>query len=196
MIMLLAGTIFTSTVFADLGDKKRAAAWLTLPASHLEKYLVAWVYSYLVFLVVYTITFCLAVLLAVNLQHFPNRSDALINVFDRRILETYVVYAFLHSFALCGAIYYEKMHFIKTAFIFFIAMGLLIFINKMVQERMFGRTVEASPPFGNLRFSENGTITDIYIFQKIRDNYMIFLVTTLALIFWVAAYFRLKEKQI
>src|ERR1022692_150129 len=42
MILLLAGTIFTSTIFADLGDTKKAVASLTLPASHFEKYLVAW----------------------------------------------------------------------------------------------------------------------------------------------------------
>src|ERR1700735_3627414 len=44
-ILLLAGTIFTSTIFADMGDNKKAIASLTLPASHFEKYLVAWLYS-------------------------------------------------------------------------------------------------------------------------------------------------------
>ena len=166
IIMVLAGTIFTSTVFADLGDKKRAAAWLTLPASHFEKYLVAWVYSYLVFIIVYTITFFLSVLLLMNLRYFPNSSDTVINVFDKRILEMYVVYASLHSMALYGAIYYEKMNFIKTGFVFFIVIAVLILMNKVIQEGMFGRAVEASPPFGILRFSDNNTITEVYIFQS------------------------------
>ncbi len=60
-IMLLAGTIFTSSVFADLGEKKKAIAWLTLPASHFEKYLVAWIYSFLLFIIVYTLIFYLAI---------------------------------------------------------------------------------------------------------------------------------------
>ncbi len=46
-IMLLAGTIFTSNAFADLGERKKAITWLVLPASHFEKYMVAWVYSFL-----------------------------------------------------------------------------------------------------------------------------------------------------
>lgn len=196
IIMVLAGTVFTSNVFADLGDKKRAAAWLTLPASHIEKYLVAWIYSYLVFIIVYTITFYLSVLLLMNLKHFPNHPNSFMNVFDRQVLEMFVVYACLHAIALCGAIYHEKMHFIKTGFVFFIAIAFLILANKIVQEGMFGRSVEASPPFGNLRFSEGSRITEVYIFQSIRNDYMIFLVTALALIFWVAAYYRLKEKQI
>ena len=33
-ILLLAGTIFTSSVFADLGDRRKAIVWLTLSASH------------------------------------------------------------------------------------------------------------------------------------------------------------------
>src|ERR1700748_3583700 len=35
--LVLAGSFFTSTVFADLGDKKKAIGVLTLPASHFEK---------------------------------------------------------------------------------------------------------------------------------------------------------------
>ena len=49
-IMLLAGTVFTSSVFTDLGEKKKAIAWLILPASHFEKWLVAWLYSFLLFI--------------------------------------------------------------------------------------------------------------------------------------------------
>src|SRR6185437_9488020 len=60
MMLFLAGTIFTSTVLNDLGDRKKATAWLTLPASHFEKYLVAWVYSLLILLVIYTAAFYLS----------------------------------------------------------------------------------------------------------------------------------------
>ncbi len=58
-ILLLAGTIFTSTIFSELGDKNKAMAWLTLPASHFEKYLVAWLFSYLIFIITYTSCFYL-----------------------------------------------------------------------------------------------------------------------------------------
>ena len=44
-VILFIGTIFTSTIFADLGDDKKAPGTLTLPATHFEKYLVAWLYS-------------------------------------------------------------------------------------------------------------------------------------------------------
>lgn len=47
--ILGAGSIFTSLTFTDLGDKKRAPSALTLPASHFEKYLVSWLYSFVIF---------------------------------------------------------------------------------------------------------------------------------------------------
>ncbi|MGZ3778849.1 MAG: hypothetical protein ACXVAZ_14400, partial [Mucilaginibacter sp.] len=53
IVLLLAGTMFTSTIFADMGDKKKSISALSLPASHFEKYLVAWIYSFVLFQVVF-----------------------------------------------------------------------------------------------------------------------------------------------
>src|SRR4051794_28226809 len=41
-LSIIAGGIFTSIVFTELGDKSKAIPTLMLPASHFEKYLVAW----------------------------------------------------------------------------------------------------------------------------------------------------------
>src|SRR5437868_12091396 len=45
ILMLMAGTMFTSTVFSDFGNKNKAMAALTLPATAFEKFLVGWIYS-------------------------------------------------------------------------------------------------------------------------------------------------------
>src|ERR1700712_4678815 len=47
--LLLGGSIYTSLSFTDMGDKKMAIPALALPASHFEKYLVSWLYSYVIF---------------------------------------------------------------------------------------------------------------------------------------------------
>ena len=196
MILLLAGTIFTSTIFSDLGDKKKAIAWLMLPASHFEKFLVAWIYSFGIFLVLYTVSFYGVALFVLNIKHFQGHPPQVFNVFGNHFLQIYLVYAFLHGVAFCGAIYFEKMHFIKTAFVFFISLAILIFINKILLSAITGTAVEAAPPFGNLRFLENGHLTDVNIARLQQGNYMIFLAVVLAFIFWVAAYYRLKEKKV
>jgi hypothetical protein len=194
-IMLLAGTIFTSNVFADLGERKKAIAWLVLPASHFEKYLVAWIYSFLLFIIAYTLIFYLALFTALNIQHVHTQRIAILNVFEKQILQMYLVFAFLHAIAFFGAVYFEKLHFIKTAFTFFIIIAVLIIINKGLLSALLGRTVDASPPFGYLRFGDTGQAVDIKIDSQ-DSPYLLYLLIILTFILWVAAYFRLKEKQV
>ncbi len=194
-ILLFAGTFFTSTVFAGIGDKKSAVSALTLPASHLEKYLVAWLYSFVIFLVVFVTVFWAAVMLAVNIQHLPGNQPDFFDVFDRHILEVYILYAFLHAVALFGAIFFEKLHFIKTGFVFFILFATIIFVNKIALNILLGRNIGVPVPFGNVRFIENGRIMDIN-FNNMPDPYIVYLISVLALMLWVASYYRLKEKQV
>jgi len=194
-IMMLAGTVFTSSVFSDLGEKKKAMAWLVLPASHFEKWLVVWIYSFLLFIIVYTLVFYLAIFTAIQIQRDHRHPQIIIQVFDRRIFQLYLVYAFLHAIAFFGAIYFEKLHFIKTAFSFFIILAALILINKGLLSFLFGRTVEAAPPFGNLRFQEAGQTVDIKI-ESQDSPWLLYLLILLALLFWAASYFRLREKQV
>jgi len=194
-IMLLTGTIFTSTVFADLGDRKKAIAWLVLPASHFEKYLVTWIYSFLLFIIVYTMIFYLALLIALNVQHVHTHRMVILNIFEQQILQMYLVFAFLHAITFFGAVYFEKMHFIKTAFVFFIIVAVMIVFNKGLLTLLVGRTVDASPPFSTMRFAENSQMVDIKI-ERQNAPYILYLFILLTFIFWVAAYFRLKEKQV
>jgi hypothetical protein len=194
MILVLSGTIFTSTVLADLGDRKRAVAWLALPASHFEKYLVVWLYSLLIFIVIYTAAFYLSVSFLLYIKPSIGSQEGIFNVFEKWPMEMWVVYAFLHAIAFYGAVFFERLHFIKTAFVFFISLALLVIINKIILSALLGRAVEMTPPFGIARFSGGGQ--DVRLAEKLQEPYMIYLVIALAVIFWIATYWRLKEKQV
>jgi hypothetical protein len=195
IILMLAGTIFTSTVFADIADKKKAIASLTLPASHFEKFLVGWIYSFLIFCIVYTVSFYLVILVLVHIKHFPGQTPEILNVFEYPVYQMYLLYAFLHGIAFYGALFFEKLNFIKTAFAFFISVAIIILMNKMVLGVLLGRDVMASPPFGNARFADGNKVADINV-TLMWEPMMLSLLTMLAIIFWVAAYYRLKEKQV
>jgi hypothetical protein len=118
------------------------------------------------------------------------------NVFDTeggRLI--YLMFALLHAIAFFGAIFFKKLHFIKTAFVFFIGMAVIIIINKIMLGILLGKEVMATPPFGSVRVMENGKISDIYLDHQ--DNpIVLWMMAVLVLIFWAAAYFRLKEKQV
>jgi hypothetical protein len=195
-VILLAGTIFTSTIFADMGDNKKAMASLTLPASHFEKYLVAWLYSVVIFLVVFTGSFYLILLLLVNLKHFWGQTPPLFNVFDdQRGGPVFLLFALLQSIAFYGAICFKKLHFIKTAFAFFIGIAILIVTNLAILTLLLRRSVLPTMPFGMLRFIEKGQEKAINLGRH-QGEFATWLVEVLVIIFWAAAYYRLKEKQV
>jgi len=193
IILLLAGTMFTSTIFTDIGDKTKAMTALTLPASHFEKFMVAWLYSFVIFLFVYTSCFYLVMLFLVTIKHFPGYHEEIFNIFHSRWLPISLLYAFLHSITFCGAIFFKKLHFIKTAFVFFIVLAILIIVNKVFLDVLLGKNVMMSLPFGGVRFAESNT----GINTNERQELMFYLLLgSLSLILWTASYFRLKEKQV
>ena len=62
---------------------------------------------------------------------------------------------------------------------------------------MLSRQVDATPPFGNLRFADHGNvIADININTPDKDAFLMVIISGLALLFWIAAYSRIKEKQV
>jgi hypothetical protein len=194
-ILLLAGTIFTSTSFAALGDHRKAIPWLTLPATHFEKYLVAWLYTVLIFLLVYTALFYGVVAIAINIRTFPGHKPRMLNIFQPPIIWIFPLYTFLHGIAFLGAIYFKRIHFIKTAFAFFIFFAVLVFFNHVTLDLLLDKPVAAAPPFGGVRLYNNGSYQDLSIARHVQDNIMFGLLTGLTVTFWVAAFYRLKEKQ-
>lgn len=55
--LYITGSLFASTLFAELGSKRDGIGFLALPASHLEKLLCALLFGILLFFVVYTLLF-------------------------------------------------------------------------------------------------------------------------------------------
>ena len=144
----------------------------------------------------YTICFYIVLFFLTTIKHFPNSHTEIFDLFYRGGgLQVFLLYAFLQSIAFYGAICFEKLHFIKTAFIFFIGLALLIIINHLIQYGMLGKGVMMDAPFGGARFMENNQEREINLTID-RQGYMLTLIGVLAGVFWVATYYRLKEKQV
>ncbi|GAA4300359.1 hypothetical protein [Nibribacter koreensis] len=201
-ILFASGSIFTSSIFSDLGDKKKAIATLSLPASHLEKYLVGWVYSTLIFFVVFLACFYAVFHLIVPMDNWMGQEPQILNVlsFDHDEQNILLVFLFLHAIAFWGSITFEKWHFIKTAFLFFVIMISLIFINENVMEGLIGREVENASPFSNVTFF-NQLAQDRREYFKIelpeaRKNLLAIVPVGMALLLWLTAFLKLKEKEV
>lgn len=195
--LVAAGTIFTSNIFINLGDKRRTIASLTLPATSFEKFLVGWVYSYLIFLIVYTALYYALMIAVLHFGTWP-KDVVLMNIFDakEKTYYIYAVYTVLHAIVLLGAITFKKMHFIKTAFAVFSIGAVIWLLNDQVVQFMLGRKVSGNPPFAGASFLDTN---HEYYNVDLSYNYLNLLIALflgLSVIIWVSAYFKLKEKQV
>lgn len=191
--LLAAGALFTAGIFAQYGAPKQATVALTLPASQLEKYLVGWVYSFLIFSVVYTACFYLIDWIVVGLDDWYGRPKELFRLFDsQQVYKVFLYYAALHAGALWGAICFEKNHFIKTAFgALVLAVGLVV-ANYQAVKAFVGPGLEMATPFSGI------TLTGAYrvSLPGVQAQWYVLLPLVLAALLWRAAYLRLTEKQL
>lgn len=194
-LMLMAGTLFTSTIFSDLANNKKATATLMLPASHFEKYLVGWLFSYLIFQIVFTGIFYLILLFLLHLRDWPNMPVMVFNIFDGRRRTLFVMFAFLQSISLFGAIFFEKLHFIKTAFSFFIGLFLAVLLNTICMKTLVHQEIKPVVPFGFVNFTQNNHFYSLSLIGK-NDDWVFYLLMVITVMVWIASYFRLKEKQL
>jgi hypothetical protein len=195
--LFAAGTIFTSNIFINYGEKKRAIASITLPASSTEKFLVGWLYSCPIFMVVFVAIFYLVVYTTLHAANWAGPKPHLLNIFspDTPVYIFFIVFTALQSILLYGSIYFQKMHFIKTAFVFFITLALVVFINHQYLKVLFKEDLMVSPPFTGARFMyhSNFTLIDLPEWQQ---NWVIAPFIAVSILIWMAAYYRLKEKQV
>jgi len=200
IFLFLSGTIFTSMVFADLGDKKKSIPSLTLPVSHFERFLVGWIYSYLIFQVIFIICFFTIDLIVISVGNMdPNVKNVLINIGEDRdkFLIAFLIFGLLHALTFLGAIFFEKLHFIKTAFAVFIVLIIMQLINMPLMNFFFKTSTRMQPLFAGV--SLHGTAKDQYVFISPTDQSYTIVITMflgVTMVLWAAAFFKLKEKQV
>lgn len=210
-LFLASGSIFTSLCFADLGNKKKATPLLTLPASHLEKYLVTWIYSFIIFQLVFVGLFYLVDGIIISLStpesyDYPTltSNNKLFSLFAFNNGEepfiAFIIYTLFHALTIWGALFFEKLHFVKTCFVFFVFMILLILINVPLLHLIIGIKTLNDMPFTSLSFNETDGhhLTLLKNINASAGMYIIGMVilAIVVVLIWVSAFFRLKEKEI
>lgn len=198
IFLFLSGTIFTSMVFADLGDKKKSIPALTLPVSNFERFFVGWVYSYVIFQVIFISCYLLVDSIVIHLGNVnPNVKNELFSVIEgkNKFLIAFMIFGLLHAIAFLGAVFFEKLHFIKTAFVIFIMLGILQLINVPLISFFFKTNARMQPIFAGVSLQEKD---NYYFINPVDQSYAILITMFLAvsIILWAAAFFKLKEKQV
>lgn len=197
VFLLGGGSIFASTVFAQFGDRRQASVALLLPASHLEKYLVVWLYSVPLFLLGFMPLFYLADALTAYVGAAPGQTPELLNLFKARQDFAGVFWWFflLSGVFLWGAIYFEKAHFVKTGFAAFVGMVGLSLLNYQALKGLLSGEVKFAPPFTGANLVEGDAYYTLQL-PDVQTAWLALLPLALAALLWLAAYFRVTEKQL
>ena len=198
--LLGVGTFFTSTLFADYGDRRRATAALLLPASQWEKYLVGWLYALPLFLAAYIGCFYLVDSVVLALDNWAGPRPALVPLFsnESHLYLSLLVYTLLSAGFLWGSIFFRRQHFVRTAFSLILGLVALWLANSWIGKALVSSKISAPMPLSPVRL-EGGTMEQAYRVALTPE--MAFWLAAvplllLLLLAWWGTYAQLTEKQI
>ncbi len=215
MSLVIIGGLFTNMFFKEWTYKSRAASILTLPATPLEKLALVLFYSVIVFFPVFTLVYHTNLFIITGIFDSSNQGPFLLEYHGLTPVLSLIVYAFVPylffnaMFLLFSICFKKKQTLIAFGVIMFLIIataignmqyiksfidlkGIMVNINQqfiffptVVEYSNTSRIIELSNPFTNIK------ISSLFIL-----NTSIFVVTISTLLFYLASYFKLREKQI
>lgn len=215
--LFVAGSLFASSLFSPLASKGRGINFLSIPASHLEKLLVALLYGFIIFFICFTVVFyavdwlMLQIMNPVAAGNFKPYAPAdvfkpepLANVFRfdvNRIDGTpLVVYILMSYFAvqsafMAGSVFFKKFSFIKTVlavlvigFAYWLVMYIILL--SLLPEGGFRNEL------ATFWVRANGEMAIVNVPAWMITACKVFFVYCIPPFLWLASWHRLKEKEI
>ena len=198
--LFLAGAIFASMSFNMLGRKDKGIYWLGIPATHLEKLVCTILFSVVLFFIVYCL--CFYLVKSIALTYLDSRVGAIYTEINGSndgfgSVFKYFLYAYfaVQSLYLLGSVYFSRYSFIVTTVVGALVMFLFVYyitqIDRFMEpdswELFTVKRADANVQDSYFLYSVSPTVVDIikYAVQ--------FLWVP---VFWVATWYRLKEKEI
>jgi hypothetical protein len=220
--LFFTGCLFASTLFSDLGSKKLALTWLSLPASHLEKLLCAILFGVVLFYLAFTLVFYLVdipmvqwanSILHQHPRNFPGSGSSIPPSLVYNVItadgapvpekESHVFtagYFAVQSIFLLGSVYFTRFSFMKT-----VVAGLLFMIAFVIFQKLVLLPMKPEG-WSNEIFRWTQEINELNDFDRplneVRlahpiDSVLLLLAQVgIAPFFWLVTWVRLKEKEV
>jgi hypothetical protein len=219
--LFITGCLYASTLFADLSSKPKGINYLSVPASQLEKTICTLLYGVVIFFIFYSLLFYVADIIMVKVGNaaahvYWQKNHAagmvfepqkVVNVFwtDSRSGQgefNFLFYVLLCYFAvqsayLLGSVYFSRFSFIKTTVgLLFIWLLLIVFVGKVLNSFMPDGSFYQSMSSYRLNNGDDMSEKIIRLPEWVNTVSLFLLKYAFAPIFWIATYFRVKEKEI
>jgi len=195
-MLMLGGLIFTSMIFNELSAPQSRQFYLTVPASHLEKFV-----SKLLITTVGFVTFTLfsywffSVFNSMLARIIGGYSIGVFNPFKSQNIDLVQIYLVVQSVFLLGAVTFQRYSFLKTCLSLLI-IGIIVSaiwggaFAAFFREYIVDGKVDISIPAQDIFFDLENKIT---FFGQLL-YYLFWL--ALAPIMWAISYFKLSEKEV
>jgi len=196
---MIIALFFTGMAFKDFRNKEKTMHYLCIPASSLEKMLSMLLLSTIGLLILFTVLFAVFNLLnmAIIAALPGDYSLAMFNPFNKDFYS--VIYSLLplQAVLFAGASTFKRLPLFYTALYTFIAGLVYTFLILFLAKYVFGDVIQdlnfmdSELSYLNLDTMENKTISILsFDFLKVLFSYL------LAPIFWIVAWFKIKEKEV
>jgi hypothetical protein len=206
VLLYFAGCLSANYLFTDLREKPKSIAYLLTPVSAVEKLLVTLFFGIPVFFVGFNVAFYSVDALMVymgnnqNATHFEVFNVLTISEFENPFINdsnsAYLLYVYfpVQSFFILGAIYFRKFSLVKTCIVLF---GVWIFVV-LLQVLLAGilPVGDFSAMAASYRVMDADGLKIIHLPGWLHVTSGLFFKFLVVPIFWLAAYFRLREKQV
>ena len=188
-LMFLTGILLSGYWFTNIQNSSIETGGLLLPASHFEKICIAFLLNVILFIFIYIL-----IVVTVELALFQDTKILKIILkhglrYGSNVNKFYMSFLALQSVFIFGSLVFKKIAPIKTGFSLFIIFLVLQFIHLIVFKFHFKN--QDVKEFGDF-LSGNSYIIPSYFYHTLSK---IVLYSSFP-IFWIASYFKLKEKQV
>ncbi len=201
-ILLYGGAAFIAgNAFRNMNNPAKSISYLSLPASVFEKYLIPWLITGIAWAVVSILSY-IAVAALFNglwsvLLQFPYEffNPFTIKLEDLpSVAEPYLPYMLIHSVFFLGAAAFRKYPIPKTLLAGFIVNSIFTFISLFTMLILFGDIIRFSEEMGTIYFQNPDFVRffSVILPEIVRVAFLY----VIPVILYVAAYFKLKEREV
>ncbi len=188
----ITGLIFTSNSFSEMGTYSRSLQYITLPATHFEKFAVGWFMSSVIYILFSVVALVFASAFAGLLSLLLFKGEFVVfNPFVTKGAEVILAYFIAHSAFFLGAAWFRRAAFFKTLLVMIIfntTINILFVIMAFVIFKPFEMLSDAQSfymPFDAFTKLEPIVRNSVFVYFSL-----------LAIVFTITAWVRFKEREV